>query len=121
MVAVLLAVWWIPTASTLFWISSSAKYQMLRDTEQGIRQVGEDANFNEVETYIQPEELALILLVVLGPFAHVFLYVFVFGESDDEPPKKLSRNDRKRLRREARKQGATVKIKPPRRRRKRRS
>ena len=116
-VAASLAVWWIPTAVTLFWITSSARYQMLRDTRQGIRHGGTDANGHYVETYMQPEELALILLVILGPRAHLFLYSFVFGESDDEPPKKLSRNDRKRLRREARKQRATVKIKPPRRRR----
>ena len=112
-----LAVWWIPTAVTLFWITSSARYQMLRDTKQGIRQVGTDANGEDYEIYMQPEELALILLVILGPLAHLLLYFFVFGASDDEPPKKLSRNDRKRLRREARKQRATVKIKPPRRRR----
>ena len=107
----------MPTAATLFWITSSARFQMLRDTKQGIRQAGTDANGHYVETYMQPEELALILLVILGPFAHLLLYCFVFGESDEEPPKKLSRKDRKRLRREARKQRAAVKIKPPSRRR----
>ena len=59
-VAASLAVWWIPTAVTLFWISSSARYQMLRDTKQGIRDAGTDANGEDYEIYMQSEELALI-------------------------------------------------------------
>ncbi|MAI30398.1 MAG: hypothetical protein CMM07_01850 [Rhodopirellula sp.] len=113
--AVLLAAWWLPTMATLLWISSSAKYQMLRDTEQGIRSATETG-----DTYQQPEELALTLLVLFGPLAQLMLYVFVLTEAEDWQPKELSRNARKQLRREARKQKATIKIKPPRRRRRKR-
>ena len=114
-----IVLWWIPTALMLFWMSSNAEYEMLRNTEQGIRDVG-DVNGKEVVSFWQPEEIALSILLLAGPVAHVLLYSYLFGESEDEQPKTLSRKEGKRFRREARKQKGTTSGKPPRRRRRNR-
>ena len=57
----------------LFWMSLNAEYEMLRNTKQGIRQVG-DVNGKEVVSFSQPEEIALEILLLAGPVAHVLLY-----------------------------------------------